>query len=44
MPGTMHRITNTDIKDTVPPLKEVTIRLQGAAGRDRTTQSYDTLF
>lgn len=43
MPATIHRAANTDIRAKVPAFKEV-IRLQGAAGRDRTAESHNTLF
>lgn len=43
MPATSHRAANTDIRAKVAAFKEV-IRLQGAADRDRTAESHNTLF
>lgn len=37
----MLKAADTDIRDTVPALKEVVIQLQGAVGRDRVTDSYN---
>lgn len=44
MAGTMLKAADTDIRDTVPALKEVVIQLQGAVGRDRVTDSYNMRF
>lgn len=40
----MHTAADTDIRDKAPAFKKEKIKLQGEAGRDKTTESHNTLF